>query len=322
MLPRHFTLLAANSLKQCDNLADPLDNRTDNIVSSPEKCAVNLEQVVKQSLCKSGQNPLNCLTQPQIDTAMILYRDVKTAAGELIYSSLNLGSEDTWLVYLSLNYPETFDCEYIKQWVYQNRKPNFKPTDFNDQVFLDTKNADPGNATAGKFDISAYRDKGSKILMYQGLADATVPARHTDLYYDESKKAMGKGADKDISEFFRYFRVPGMQHCYYSPYPTVNAPWMFAGTGQAQAVLDYNKFGDGQGVPGMSKESEVAKGYDALEALMAWVESKGKWTPDSITATSWDADLTMARQRPICPVPKRAVYQGGDENAAKSWKCQ
>lgn len=64
--------------------------------------------------------------------------------------------------------------------------------------------------------------------------------------------------------------------------------------------------------------------HDILLALMDWVEND--IAPESIIGTAY-ANFTTAdavtRQRPICPHPKQARYDGeGDPNDAMSWKCE
>lgn len=56
---------------------------------------------------------------------------------------------------------------------------------------------------------------------------------------------------------------------------------------------------------------------------MAWTESD--IAPTEIIATKWLNDtpaLGVVRQRPLCPFPSVAQYQGsGDVNEAGSWEC-
>lgn len=52
------------------------------------------------------------------------------------------------------------------------------------------------------------------------MADATVPLEHTTLYYNRTVEVMG-----NIDDFFRYFQIPGMSHCWGTP-GNVKAPWM------------------------------------------------------------------------------------------------
>jgi feruloyl esterase len=139
-----------------------------------------------------------------------------------------------------------------------------------------------------------------------------MSGRHLHKQVLEALNAKQMGVDS----WFRYFEVPGMQHCYGSP-PTLNAPAYFAGANQAGDVLGPVAYS----VPGFQDAA-----HDALLALMAWTENDT--APASIIATAWGGaggnDTTeVVRQRPLCPYPQQARYLGnGSVNAASSWECR
>lgn len=57
-------------------------------------------------------------------------------------------------------------------------------------------------------DLTAFRDRGGKLILYHGMADAAFSALDTADYYKRLSTSM-PGAD----EFARLFLVPGMNHC-------------------------------------------------------------------------------------------------------------
>lgn len=59
-------------------------------------------------------------------------------------------------------------------------------------------------------DLTRFRDRGSKIIIYHGLADQLIPAAGTIDYYRRVQQRMG-GAQK-TAEFARLFLVPGVDH--------------------------------------------------------------------------------------------------------------
>lgn len=115
-----------------------------------------------------------------------------------------------------------------------------------------------------------------------------------------------------LDSWYRFFLVPGMQHCKGTP-ADMDAPWYFAGANQAGALGN-----DTSGVPGFRDGK-----HDALLALMDWVEEDK--APDSIVATKWENDTvrdSVQRQRPLCPYPQQARYDGrGCPDDASSWSC-
>ena len=172
----------------------------------------------------------------------------------------------------------------------------------------------PGNATAGNFDLSPFHNRGGKLLQYHGLADGLIATGSSTYFYKEVLKTLvPKGIE--LESWYRFFLVPGMQHCAGTPLD-VNAPWYFAGANQAGALGV--EPGSVHSVPGFSDAK-----HDILLALMAWTENGT--APDSIVATKWKNDtLTdqVMRQRPLCPYPTQAKYTGhGNPDDAENWKC-
>src|SRR6202012_1165744 len=58
-------------------------------------------------------------------------------------------------------------------------------------------------------DLSAFRQRGGKLLMYFGWADPQLNPRVAVEYYDQVVGRMGDST----GDFFRLFMAPGMFHC-------------------------------------------------------------------------------------------------------------
>ena len=67
-----------------------------------------------------------------------------------------------------------------------------------------------GVNTEGK-DFSAFRDRGGKLIVYQGIADALIPVQGAIAHYERVAAAMG--GYTGVQNFERLFLVPGMGHC-------------------------------------------------------------------------------------------------------------
>jgi feruloyl esterase len=294
-----LSLLSAAVRKQCD----PQDGVTDDIISSPETCKPNFKNI---TCGNPGVNASACLTAEQIKTANTIWTDYKLSDGTLVYNGFNHGSEDQWDIYQLYGNPENFDQQWPKYILYNDLSWTWE--NFTDQLAVDARHANPGNATADGYDISAFRGHGGKIILYHGEADGYISTRSSQLFYNRTKAAVGG----DMDDFFRYFLIPGMQHCWLS---TVNAPWMMSGLSQQVGLGAY---ANGYSVPGfMDKE------HDAVLALMDWVENGT--AIESVIATSWNIStgtLQPSRQRPICKWPTKAVYNGtGAVGVAANWHC-
>lgn len=136
--------------------------------------------------------------------------------------------------------------------------------------------------------LDRLRERGGKVLVVHGTADAIFSIDDTLAWYRALDATYGGRADL----FVRVFPVPGMGH---------------------------------------SRGGPATDQFDALEALVAWVEQGVP--PDRIVATARragnpgganpevPADWSPNRQRPLCPYPRVARYQGGDPEAAASFAC-
>lgn len=145
--------------------------------------------------------------------------------------------------------------------------------------------------------------------MFHGLSDGLIATGSSSVFYSRVADALG-GYDK-LDSWFRFFLVPGMQHVSGT---AVDAPWYFA-QGNAAGVVGTDIYS----TPGFEDAQ-----HDALLALIRWVE-EGE-APDQIVATTWvnstDPSSGVLRQRPLCPWPQKAVYDGaGDVDSAQSWSC-
>lgn len=60
-------------------------------------------------------------------------------------------------------------------------------------------------------DLTAFRDRGGKAILWHGWADQLITAEATINYYKRVQQQMG-GAEK-TSQFARLFMAPGIGHC-------------------------------------------------------------------------------------------------------------
>ncbi|KAJ6437383.1 feruloyl esterase B [Purpureocillium lavendulum] len=293
-----FPIIGQEVIRQCDGA----DGVLDGIVSAPQLCNFNFGKL--QCGAGSALPPSTCFTVPQIETIKKIYGDWISSSGDFLYPGMTLSSEFLWYTVLGGTAPTPFGVGYQRYFLYND--PAWQWQSFNDSTVQFAEKYDVSRATAAQYDISAFRDRGGKVLMYHGVADGLVPTKGSELYYNRTVQAMGK----NISGFFRLFLVPGMQHCLGT---VVNAPWYFGASSQASAIGT-----DAWSVPGFRDAR-----HDALLALMEWTE-RGR-APDQIIATTWNSPYLpssgVLQQRPLCPYPKMAAWNGvADIKAAASWR--
>jgi feruloyl esterase len=298
--PSLFSAIGAEATRQCD----PVDGVQDGIISSPELCAFDTRAL----LCgPANANTSACLTPAQLATLDRIYSDYY-AEGRFAFPGLEVGSEAQWNVLLGGPSPNPLGDGYMRYFLLDD--PNWTWRQYDDGIIWQADAEDPGNCTADHYEaMRAVMDKGSKIVMFHGMTDALISTRSSNVLYGRVAEALG-GYDQ-LQSWFRYFLVPGMQHVT----GTANdSPWYFAQS-NSQGVLGTDIFS----TPGFPDPE-----HDALMALMRWVEEGV--AVDHIIATTWhnstDPASGVLRQRPLCPFPNKAVYDGkGDVDDAGSWSC-
>lgn len=119
-------------------------------------------------------------------------------------------------------------------------------------------------------DLQRFRDKGGKILSYFGWSDAVIaPRLGLDWYRSVGKATQGQAP---LTDFYRLFMVPGMQHC----------------QGGAAAT----NFGQSLDAPAGARHPQ----YDIRLAIEDWVE-KGS-PPDRLIAQGNGRSAVL---RPVDP---------------------
>ena len=104
--------------------------------------------------------------------------------------------------------------EQGKYWVYFD--PNWDWTTLGYDNFLQwfTDNVNHVGPIMGSDnpDLSAFRDRGGKVVMWHGFADQLIVPEGTIDYYDAVTQALG-GGYKRTEQFARLFMAPGVGHC-------------------------------------------------------------------------------------------------------------
>lgn len=136
--------------------------------------------------------------------------------------------------------------------------------------------------------LSAFRDRGGKILSYHGLADTLVPPQGTIHYYNRVANTMG--GLTAVQNFYRLYMIPGMGH----------------------------GFSNGSAVPAAVPLPTNAQLY---QMLTDWVE-RGIAPPARLDLSSpTSTAFPTAVSRPICLFPLKPTYTGGPATTASSFTC-
>ena len=298
------TLVASAILAKCD----ALDGAQDGLVEDVEACRTAFDLQRDVPTC-SGARDGSCLSSAQ-----------KTAYGNVMTGARNSKGE---ALYARWPYDPGVRATGWADWKFRNsvgssRDPVavgfiFSSPPASSSILSDTLSyalnfnmdvdAPKIFATSGIYTESAIsfmtppnptklnnlRDRGAKMIVFQGNADPVFSIDDTTAWYD----ALDTEYSGNAKRFVRLFRVPGMGH---------------------------------------SRGGPATDQFDALAALVAWVENGV--APDSIVASARGvgnagganvdvpADWNAARTRPLCPYPLKARYKSGDKEVASSFACE
>lgn len=200
--------------KAVANACDARDGVKDNLITDPLSCKFN--PAVLQ--CKSGDGA-DCLTAKQVATVKRLYDPVKNSKGELIFPGYAYGGETSYNMMRGIlgapgetdiaKDPAPGDLQLGTFRYLANQNPNWDWKAFNIDTDTALAKKNGGFIDAVETDMSAFRNRGGKLLMYHGWSDPAIPAEHSVVYYNNVLKKMGKNQDN----WMGLFMVPGMGHC-------------------------------------------------------------------------------------------------------------
>ena len=277
------TLVTGQAVAACDGA----DGVMDGVIGDPRTCTYDPRQdtSITKASCTSADG--TCLTPGEADAVQRIWGGARNAGGDLLWPGIERGAD---IGALGGAAPFPIPIEQARYWVYFDPSWDWNTltlanyeTFFNDNIRM----VGPMMATDNP-DISAFKARGGKVIMYHGWADQLIMPEGTVNYYGRMKAAVANADD-----FSRLYMVPGMGHC--------------SGGGT-------DSFGQGS-----SGTVPMTPDRDVFRALMAWSE-KGT-APNAITASKVQSGLVV-RTRPLCPYPQVAKYKGtGSTDDASSFSC-
>ncbi|MDB5456883.1 MAG: tannase/feruloyl esterase family alpha/beta hydrolase [Caulobacter sp.] len=277
-----LAVLQKAALAQCDKL----DGVADGVVEDPRRC--RFDPVVVQ--CKAG-DAADCLTPAQVAGARKIYqgpRDPRT--GRALFPGYPAGAEavtGAWPLWISGDKAQhpSFARSFFANFVYSDPSWQLAKLDLD-------RDAKAAQARMGKLlasdnpDLSAFKARGGKLILFHGWADAAISPYATIQYYDAVRERMGV---KTADGFSRLFMVPGMSHCFGGPGPN---------SFDMLAVLD--GWVAGGKAPDMVIAAKTNNDYAAL----------------------LDMPAKAIRTRPLCAYPKVARWTGGGStDEAANFTC-
>ncbi|KAI1340416.1 tannase and feruloyl esterase [Xylariaceae sp. FL0016] len=287
-------------LAQCDEI----DGVLDGIIEDPTLCHFDTRRL----LCSAkamGTNTTSCLTEPQVQTVEAVYSDYLWPNGTLLYPRPNPGNEILAADGLYSGKSFSPSVDWFKFVVLQN--PAWDPASYSVNDALLAAQTDPAEIRTWPSSLAPFKEKGGKILSFHGQQDQQITSLNSARFYRHLASGMGYDADhpdelsQQMDEFYRLFRVPGMNHCSGGP-----GAWAI---GQGGSEAAYTIPFDGT--------------HNVLAAMVDWVENGVP--PDTILGTKFVNDTPsagVAYRHRHCKYPYRSTFDGvGNPLNESSWDC-
>lgn len=205
----HPALINAAVLAACDSQ----DGAADGVVADPRRCNWDPGEIE----CPDGEASDACLTPAQVDAVRVAYEGVQLSNGEVAAFPLSRGSEGTWGGYAGDEPVNVNEGALVGLNEAMFRDRQFDMADFDPQTHVPVVR---GGAFAEMYEagdpaISAFAERGGRLLLWHGWYDTGPSPLATVDYYEAAAESLGEGADQSV----RLFLAPGVGHCRGGPGP-------------------------------------------------------------------------------------------------------
>jgi len=213
--PADLALVEAAVLDSCD----AADGVKDAVIDQPAACGFSLDRI---KACPNEIAAPDCLTSTSRAALARIYAPIVGPSGE-IYPGQPVGGEAdprgwrSWITGVDSrllagtggrvpSLRHGFGTEFFKYFVYGDAAWDYTRFDIatwasDTKVIATVLNADSA-------DLSAFKKRKGKLLLWHGWADAALNAHSTINYYQRVT-----AADPQTSDYARLFLMPGVQHC-------------------------------------------------------------------------------------------------------------
>ena len=296
------SLVSTAVLAKCD----ALDGSADGIVQDTSACQKAFSLARDVPTCTAARDG-TCLSAAQKTAIAPIFSGATDSTGKPFYSSFpyDSGLGTNGVAFWEFTAPLVLDSGGVAMiW----GVPPVSPVGFNGPAFTLGGNIDDmlakiaaTNTTYTEAALSfmlppdptnlaKLKNRGAKMMVYHGVSDTIFSSDDTTSWYD----GVAKNNAGDASNFARFFRVPGMNHC--SGGPSTDQFDMLS------ALVNWVE-------KGQAPDSVTASARGVGNAAGANADVPSTWSP--------------TRTRPLCPYPKVAKYKGsGDIELAASFSCQ
>jgi feruloyl esterase len=179
---------------------DAHDGADDGLIEDPRRVAIDFDAV------KDAAG----LSAKQVETLRALYSGPLNGASQQVYPGLMPGGETQWQPVVGGPKPFPIAPAIYGDMVFEDTAWDWRR--FNYDADLATAKAKLGDVMdAMDPDLSAFKARGGKLILYHGWSDFGISPEATRRYYESVVEAMGGRAATET--FARLFLMPGVGHC-------------------------------------------------------------------------------------------------------------
>jgi hypothetical protein len=209
-----FEAATAAAIKACDGS----DGVTDGVLDDPLRCDWDPKALVGT---KVGDDTF---TEADANVVRKIWEGPRGQDGAVLWHGLARGADLSALAGTSgsplKGRPFSIPLEWFQYFLLQDPKWDYTTLTPAGFETLWKQSVEQYGSVIGTDDpdLTRFRDRGGKVIIYHGLTDQLIPAEGTVDYYKRVQQRMG-GAEK-TAQFARLFLAPGIDHGFRGAGPT------------------------------------------------------------------------------------------------------
>lgn len=203
-----FAAAQAAAVAACDEM----DGVKDGVIENPKACPFDPKQLVGTSAGACGD-----FTELDAETIRLIWEGPRRQDGSFLWYGLQRGGDFSGLSATSgeplTARPNPITMEWWRYFLSQNPQWDWSALTpaLYEQYWDQSVEEFSAVLATDNPDLSAFRDRGGKLILWHGWSDQLIYPEGTIDYYRRVQKQMG-GADS-ASKFARLFLAPGVGHC-------------------------------------------------------------------------------------------------------------
>jgi feruloyl esterase len=199
---------------------DALDGVKDGVLDDPTRCAWDPKALVGSA---PGEGECGEFTAADADVVREIWAGPRRRDGSRLWYGLPRGADFGGLTQVSGTpptvRPNPITLEWARYFLTQNPRwdAGALTRELYEQLWDQSVEEFSAVIATDSPDLSAFRDRGGKIVLWHGWADPLIYPQGTIDYYERVRRQLGgaRGADG----FVRLFLAPGVGHCAGGPGP-------------------------------------------------------------------------------------------------------